>query len=48
MAVIENKIQWHIVVLEQPHISNGLRTILEDVLDLANEIDQVSFGLGEM
>ena len=48
MAVKENKFQEHKTVLEQPHISNSLRAILEDVLDLANEIDQVSFGLGEM
>lgn len=25
-----------------------LRTMLEDILDLANEMIQVSFGLGEM
>ena len=34
---------------EQDHTNPWeLRTMLEDILDLANEMNQVSFGLGEI
>ena len=37
-----------VMLREQGHTNPWeLRTMLEDILDLANEMNQVSFGLGE-